>query len=234
MTQRFVGGRFASREALLATPQPPFRTATLVHQPTPGTTSEYYDITQPDATLRKALAEGKAFWTWGQTPMGAAAERTGGGPVFAVGQEVSARPPEIAKIPTFETVADWKAAGSPETASIGGGGEPTKRDRYFETTQDWKLAGSPVGTKNIGVFIGTAPEDVEYERPTKAQVETAIKRQEAEQFVSQQEAQRQRLTLAQLQKTHIELPGGDHGTVINDGMPDIFRFFAAHPKAGVE
>jgi dipeptidyl aminopeptidase/acylaminoacyl peptidase len=29
---------------------------------------------------------------------------------------------------------------------------------------------------------------------------------------------------------YIELPNGDHGTVIGDGMPDIFRFFAAHPK----
>jgi predicted peptidase len=32
---------------------------------------------------------------------------------------------------------------------------------------------------------------------------------------------------------YIELPGGDHGTVISDGMPDIFKFFAEHPKAGV-
>lgn len=30
---------------------------------------------------------------------------------------------------------------------------------------------------------------------------------------------------------YIELPNGDHGNVIGDGMPDIFRFFAAHPKA---
>lgn len=30
---------------------------------------------------------------------------------------------------------------------------------------------------------------------------------------------------------YIELPKGDHGTIINDGMPDIFRFFADHPKA---
>jgi predicted peptidase len=30
---------------------------------------------------------------------------------------------------------------------------------------------------------------------------------------------------------YIELPNGDHGTVIGDGMPDIFRFFAAHPKS---
>ena len=33
---------------------------------------------------------------------------------------------------------------------------------------------------------------------------------------------------------YIELPDGDHGTIINDGMPDIFKFFAAHPKAGVK
>ena len=33
---------------------------------------------------------------------------------------------------------------------------------------------------------------------------------------------------------YIELPGGDHGTVIGDGMPDIFKFFAAHPRAGVQ
>jgi poly(3-hydroxybutyrate) depolymerase len=30
---------------------------------------------------------------------------------------------------------------------------------------------------------------------------------------------------------YIELPNGDHGNVIGDGMPDIFRFFAQHPKA---
>jgi predicted peptidase len=29
---------------------------------------------------------------------------------------------------------------------------------------------------------------------------------------------------------YVEIPGGDHGTVIKDGMPDIFRFFAAHPR----
>jgi hypothetical protein len=33
---------------------------------------------------------------------------------------------------------------------------------------------------------------------------------------------------------YIELPGGDHGTVINDGMPDIFTFFAEHPKTSVK
>jgi len=31
---------------------------------------------------------------------------------------------------------------------------------------------------------------------------------------------------------YIELPEGDHGTVISDGMPDIFKFFAENPKAG--
>jgi len=31
---------------------------------------------------------------------------------------------------------------------------------------------------------------------------------------------------------YIEFPEGDHGTVISDGMPDIFRFFAGHTKAG--
>jgi predicted peptidase len=39
-------------------------------------------------------------------------------------------------------------------------------------------------------------------------------------------------TMKELQMVHeyIEIPDGDHGTVIGDGMPDIFRFFAAHPK----
>ena len=27
-----------------------------------------------------------------------------------------------------------------------------------------------------------------------------------------------------------EIPGGDHGSVINTGMPDIFAFFNAHTK----
>jgi len=27
-----------------------------------------------------------------------------------------------------------------------------------------------------------------------------------------------------------EIPGGDHGSVINTGMPDLFKFFAAHTK----
>jgi hypothetical protein len=33
-------------------------------------------------------------------------------------------------------------------------------------------------------------------------------------------------------KTHqyIEVPGGDHGSVISIGMPDIFAFFAKHTK----
>ena len=31
---------------------------------------------------------------------------------------------------------------------------------------------------------------------------------------------------------YLEFPFGDHGTVISDGMPEIFRFFAVHTKAG--
>ncbi len=31
---------------------------------------------------------------------------------------------------------------------------------------------------------------------------------------------------------YLEFPYGDHGTVINDSMTDIFRFFAAHIKGG--
>jgi len=31
---------------------------------------------------------------------------------------------------------------------------------------------------------------------------------------------------------YIELPEGDHGTVIIDGMPDIFKFFTENPKTG--
>ena len=27
-----------------------------------------------------------------------------------------------------------------------------------------------------------------------------------------------------------EIPGADHGTVIEQGVPDIFAFFKAHPK----
>jgi alpha-beta hydrolase superfamily lysophospholipase len=33
---------------------------------------------------------------------------------------------------------------------------------------------------------------------------------------------------------YIELPNGDHGTVISEGMSSIFKFFADHPKAGVQ
>ena len=29
-----------------------------------------------------------------------------------------------------------------------------------------------------------------------------------------------------------EIPGADHGSVISQGMPDIFAFLAKHPKAG--
>jgi predicted esterase len=39
--------------------------------------------------------------------------------------------------------------------------------------------------------------------------------------------------MAELGVTHeyIEMPGRDHGTIIADGMPDLFRFFAAHPRS---
>jgi hypothetical protein len=30
---------------------------------------------------------------------------------------------------------------------------------------------------------------------------------------------------------YMELPNGDHGTVISDGMPNIFNFFADHSEA---
>ena len=33
---------------------------------------------------------------------------------------------------------------------------------------------------------------------------------------------------------YVELPDGDHGTVISGGMPGIFKFFADHPKAGAQ
>jgi predicted peptidase len=33
---------------------------------------------------------------------------------------------------------------------------------------------------------------------------------------------------------YVEVPGGDHGTAISGGMPNIFKFFADHPKAGVQ
>ena len=34
-----------------------------------------------------------------------------------------------------------------------------------------------------------------------------------------------------MEHVYIELPEGDHGTVMGDGMPAIFEFFAKHPKA---
>ena len=34
-----------------------------------------------------------------------------------------------------------------------------------------------------------------------------------------------------MEHVYVELPEGDHGTVIGDGMPAIFEFFAKHPKA---
>ena len=37
-----------------------------------------------------------------------------------------------------------------------------------------------------------------------------------------------------MEHEYIEFPEGDHGTVIGDGMPDIFRFFAEHTKIGTE
>jgi predicted peptidase len=33
---------------------------------------------------------------------------------------------------------------------------------------------------------------------------------------------------------YVEVPGGDHGTAISGGMPNIFKFFADHSKAGVQ
>ena len=30
---------------------------------------------------------------------------------------------------------------------------------------------------------------------------------------------------------YVEMAGRDHGTIIADGMPEIFRFFAAHKRA---
>jgi hypothetical protein len=39
---------------------------------------------------------------------------------------------------------------------------------------------------------------------------------------------------AGMKHEYMELAEGDHGTVIHGGRPDIFRFFAEHPKAGVE
>jgi dipeptidyl aminopeptidase/acylaminoacyl peptidase len=37
-----------------------------------------------------------------------------------------------------------------------------------------------------------------------------------------------------MQHEYIEFTDGDHGTVIGDGMPDIFRFFAENTKARKE
>jgi predicted peptidase len=33
---------------------------------------------------------------------------------------------------------------------------------------------------------------------------------------------------------YVEVPGGDHGTAISGGMPNIFKFFADHPKASIQ
>jgi dipeptidyl aminopeptidase/acylaminoacyl peptidase len=33
-----------------------------------------------------------------------------------------------------------------------------------------------------------------------------------------------------MEHVYVEFPDGDHGTVINDGMPGIFDFFEAHQK----
>jgi len=33
-----------------------------------------------------------------------------------------------------------------------------------------------------------------------------------------------------MEHEYIEMPGRDHGNIIGDGMPDIFRFFAAHTR----
>jgi predicted esterase len=38
------------------------------------------------------------------------------------------------------------------------------------------------------------------------------------------------LKQAGMEYKYIEIPGGDHGTVIGDGMADIFKWFAAHPR----
>lgn len=37
-----------------------------------------------------------------------------------------------------------------------------------------------------------------------------------------------------MEHVYVELPEGDHGTVIGDGMPAIFEFFAKHPKAAAK
>jgi hypothetical protein len=31
-----------------------------------------------------------------------------------------------------------------------------------------------------------------------------------------------------MEHEYVEMPGRDHGTIIWDGMPEIFRFFAEH------
>ena len=41
---------------------------------------------------------------------------------------------------------------------------------------------------------------------------------------------RDSLKKLKMEHEYIEIPDGDHGTVIGGGMPDIFRFFAAHIK----
>jgi dipeptidyl aminopeptidase/acylaminoacyl peptidase len=33
-----------------------------------------------------------------------------------------------------------------------------------------------------------------------------------------------------MEHEYIEFPGGDHGSVINDGMPGIFEYFEAHTR----
>jgi predicted esterase len=38
------------------------------------------------------------------------------------------------------------------------------------------------------------------------------------------------LKQAGMEYKYIEIPGGDHGTVIGDGMAEIFKWFAAHPR----
>jgi len=37
-----------------------------------------------------------------------------------------------------------------------------------------------------------------------------------------------------MEHVYVELPEGDHGTVIGDGMPAIFEFFAKHPKGAAK
>ena len=33
---------------------------------------------------------------------------------------------------------------------------------------------------------------------------------------------------------YVEVSDGDHGTVISGGMPNIFKFFADHPKTSIQ